>query len=201
MQTLFDAWSDFRFIPAADFADDVRAVPDHEGLYLLCFSESSGLPARAREVSGRHCEQPEERSVVYIGCSNSNIRARLDCHLLNTAWVSCFRKTTGLLMREPLGLQPRPGADGGRNWAFGYEGEAILTDWMLSDALIGFRMSDDPIGEERELIQRVDPILNIEGRRRTAEGRRLISLLQTARAPRINRRPNRVGLRPLSGEC
>lgn len=199
MQTLIEAWSDFHFLPAADFADDANLVPDHEGLYVLCFSESSGLPSRAREVTGRRTVHQDDYSVLYVGRSNSNIRARLDCHLLHTAWVSCFRKTAGLLMRDVLNLEPRPGADGGRNWAFGYEGEAVLTDWMLSDAVIGFRMSDDPLGEERDLIERADPMLNIEGRRRTEEGRRLVSLLASARPPRVRRSPNRVGVRRLTG--
>lgn len=197
MQTLIDTWSGFSFMPAAEFADDTRAVPERPGLYLLCFSESGGLPARARAAAGRSVGGDHEYSMLYVGQSCCDVRVRLTCHLLNTAWVSCLRKTAGLLMRDPLDLEPQPGFGGGRNWAFGYEGEARLTDWLLSDAVIGFRITHDPIGEERELIERMAPILNIEGRRRTEEGRRLISLLKSARPPLVKRPMNRIS-RPRS---
>lgn len=188
MDELTTAWPEFTFVRAADFQMEPELLPEDWGLYLFAFSEACGLPARARAIQGREETPCGDRTVVYVGQTVSWLRQRVKTQLFASSWTSTFRKTVGLVMQEPLALEISPGYGGIRNYNFGYEGEGRLTDWLAGEVVIGFRDSDSPLSEEKALIAERAPLLNITGRLRTPEGRRLAALRQSA-LPYRPRRP------------
>jgi hypothetical protein len=97
------------------------------------------------------------------------------CHLGDDSARSTFRMSLGALLQEDLELTTR---SVGRGGAFGFdaEGERRLTAWMCEHLTIAVRAARHPVIEEHRLIAATDPLLNINGRRRSDSAWTLLTL-------------------------
>ncbi len=201
MSTLAENYPGFEFVRGADFALDETVIENDWGLYLFAFSEAGGLPQLARAVTGGEAPATSCGYVVlYAGMTASDLRTRVRRHLTACTWSSTFRKSAGMVLAGKLGLEPHVGICG-RNFHF-REGEHRLTDWLLDDMMIGFKVTDHfPLEEEKGFIAVHRPLLNLTGLKTTDQARRLQALRRSALPVRERRPIHRVpgrgrGVRP-----
>jgi hypothetical protein len=92
--------------------------------------------------------------------SQQNIRKRIRYHFRGNAEGSTLRKTLGCLLADELGIELRRVGSGTRR-TFG-AGEAILSQWMVDNALVSWIAVSQPWLLERKLFNLLDLPLNLQ---------------------------------------
>ena len=109
--------------------------------------------------------------IIYIGKSDSSIKKRLYRSHFNDKKTgsSTVRRSLGAILKEDLELEPIPRSvkeKKFRDYAFIYEGEVRLTNWMVNNLSVSFY--DYPHGKkqindlETKIIKRLIPVLNLK---------------------------------------
>ena len=140
-------------------------VPALPGVYAWWFREiPPGL------VTGK-CLTHDDLTLLYVGISpkrppkegrssRQTLRTRIRYHYRGNAEGSTLRLTLGCLLSERLGLcLYRVGS--GKRMTF-CEGEAVLSDWMASNAFVSWMVATEPWITEAGLIKSVNLPLNID---------------------------------------
>ncbi|MGF6408896.1 GIY-YIG nuclease family protein [Paraburkholderia sp. MM5482-R1] len=107
--------------------------------------------------------------LVYIGKSSNLAQREFDTHLnSDNTGFSTVRRSIGAILKQQLKLTPRPRGRGASNtdftnYRFDREGENELTDWMRGNLKISVHADTDYAVVERDLINGLQPILNLTG--------------------------------------
>ena len=105
--------------------------------------------------------------LIYIGRSVNLADREFEEHFCTTSTGrSTLRRSLGALLRNQLSLKAMPRAAGPsetnvRNYRFGPDGEARLTDWMCEHLEIGFHPSSKYRSLEDCLVPQLRPLLNL----------------------------------------
>lgn len=141
-------------------------IPAAPGVYGWWFRS---LPA-AVDITG--CQREGDLTLLYAGISPSrpplngkppsqqNIRKRITYHFRGNAEGSTLRKTLGCLLADELGIELRRVGSGTRR-TFGPD-EAVLSQWMASNALVSWLAVPQPWLLERKLLSSLDLPLNLQ---------------------------------------
>jgi len=142
-----------------DVAADISLLPDAAGVYVFFWARPL-IPlcdycAEAETIS------PEIELVpLYTGASADSLRMRIKRHVLGDTRGSTLRASLGLLLQAHLNLTiiPIP-----TKAYFCFEPEQRLTDWIVSNTVIGHFETDDPFGLEKGMLADEAGLLNIQG--------------------------------------
>lgn len=141
-------------------------IPAEPGVYGWWFRSLPGPIDIAR------CRRKGDLMLLYAGISPSrpplngkppsqqNIRKRITYHFRGNAEGSTLRKTLGCLLADQLGIELRRVGSGTRR-TFG-AGEATLSQWMATNALISWITIPEPWLLERKLFSSLDLPLNLQ---------------------------------------
>ena len=145
--------------PIAEF-DQINDIP---GIYAIALN-SNDFPFfnDSNIVKGE---------IIYVGKSDSSIKKRLYRSHFNDKKTgsSTVRRSLGAILKEDLELEPIPRSvkeKKFRDYAFIYEGEVRLTNWMVNNLSVSFY--DYPHGKkqindlESKIIKRLIPVLNLK---------------------------------------
>lgn len=136
-------------------------VPATRGLYAWFFDN---VPAVV-PLSGVSTHQGLRLLYVDIApsrpASSRTLRSRVRQHYRGNASASTLRLTLGCLLGDQLGIQLRRTGSTGR-LTFGKDGEEQLSEWMAANAFVCWVEHPRPWKVEREIIERLQPPLNIE---------------------------------------
>ena len=143
--------------------DEIDQINDISGIYAIALN-SNDFPFfnDPKIVKGE---------IIYIGKSDSSIKKRLYRSHFNDKKTgsSTLRRSLGAILKEDLELEPIPRSvkeKKFRDYAFIYEGEVRLTNWMVNNLSVSFY--DYPHGKkqinnlETKIIKRLIPILNLK---------------------------------------
>lgn len=160
----------------AEIADDFMRIPDAAGVYVifwiqtdtgaLCPVSKDALDADAVELVP-----------LYVGASNDSLRVRIKRHVLGDTRSSTLRASLGLILAERLDLKivPIP-----TKAYFCVEPERRLSDWIVSNTVVGYFETDDPFGLEKTMLASSAGKLNISGCRPNETSKRLKRLRSNA---------------------
>ena len=161
----------FEFISAAEFAHDRSKVRDTPGVYLLCLPKAA-LIERLTELP------PEDRAAswsygdfvhVYTG-ESYGLQSRLREHLTGEIDASTFRESL-MALRWFSGASEPTESFKDRSLA-----ERALTDWLVANALIGYKTSPHIKDYERDILTFTTSPLNLMRDNPTEFTRRLKSV-------------------------
>jgi hypothetical protein len=143
--------------------DQIEEIKDVAGIYAIALN-ASDFPFfnDPRIVEG---------TILYVGKSESSIKKRVyKSHFSNNkTGSSTVRRSLGAILKEDLELEPIPRSikeKKFRDYAFIYEGEVRLTNWMVNNLSVSFY--DYPHGKkqindlESKIIKRLIPVLNLK---------------------------------------
>jgi hypothetical protein len=143
-------------------------VPTSPGVYGWYFRKLPGC------VPVEGCISHEGSWLLYVGISprrqenaahiRENLRTRIRYHLQGNAEGSTLRRTLGCLLQEELGIALRR-VGSGKRLTFS-TGEKLLSEWMRSNMLVCWQVSDRPWELEDALITRLSLPLNLAGNQR-----------------------------------
>ena len=106
-------------------------------------------------------------TLLYVGIapsrpgSKTTLQSRIRLHFCATADESTLRRSLGCLLASRLGLELCQ-VGGGRRTTFG-AGEARLSDWMADHALVCWLEHSEPWLLERQFLQQLLLLLNLQG--------------------------------------
>ncbi|MGV9678746.1 GIY-YIG nuclease family protein [Nocardia sp. NPDC003482] len=160
-------------------------VPGTPGVYGWWFR---ALPA---DIDTSGCATKDGLTLLYTGISptkppvngrppsRQHLRKRIATHYAGNAAGSTLRLTLGCLLADELGIELRRYGSG-RRFHFG-TGEALLSKWMHTNALVSWITAPKPWQIEDELIACLDVPLNLQGNRHNAFHPRLTAIRKAAR--------------------
>jgi hypothetical protein len=96
--------------------------------------------------------------------STQTLRDRIRYHYRGNAEGSTLRKTLGILLSEPLGIELRR-VGSGKRMTFD-AGESRLSEWMAENALVSWLVDPEPWLLEAQFIADLDVPLNLDGNTR-----------------------------------
>ena len=146
-------------------------IPDVAGVYGWYFRD---LPC-AMNVGG--CVAHDDLTLLYVGispksppsngkpASRQTLRKRVRYHYTGNAEGSTLRLTLGCLLAERLGIELRRVGSGKRR-TFLHSGEALLSEWMASNAFATWIETPAPWVAEHQLIEELDLPLNLDQNQR-----------------------------------
>ena len=135
---------------------ETTATPGVYAFFLAAGSELLGIA------------QPG-KAPLYVGTSGNLAQREFDTHFrAGQSGFSTLRRSLGALMRDDLGLKPRPRGTGSsatnfRNYRFDDAGEERLSDWMQENLQVAVHPVEDPAALEKDLIGLACPPLNLKG--------------------------------------
>jgi hypothetical protein len=148
-----------RSLGSSRAAADAWSPPGRPGVYAAYLRAKTALgPLR-----------PGMNVVLYLGTSEDLARRGIQQHLHpDRTGSSTFRRTLGAVLRDELRLKVVPRGRGNnqsdfRNYSFAPPGGAHLTEWMKTNLEFGFCTGSDAAKLEKQLIQRLEPVLNLQG--------------------------------------
>ncbi|MGF6636506.1 GIY-YIG nuclease family protein [Paraburkholderia sp. MM6662-R1] len=138
---------------------DQLSVPSCPGVYALFVDNGDALAPFGAAANG----------LVYIGKSSNLAQREFDTHLNsgNTGF-STLRRSIGAILKQQLKLTTLPRGRGTSssdftNYRFDREGEDQLNDWMRGNLKISVYADTNYAVVERDLINGLQPILNLTG--------------------------------------
>lgn len=152
--------AEFQMYPARALASSWADVVEEPGCYIMVLLDhendvNAALLAHAAEVPV-FAAWP----LLYVGATGDNLRTRLKSHLGLETRNSSLRQSAGLLLKDTLGLRIHP-IPGKRYFCF--KDEAILTNWLLDNTLVGVCPCDDPFLVEDQFLAAQPGLFNISG--------------------------------------
>lgn len=151
-------------IPTATICNDRDAVPHTRGVYLV--SSNDLLLNQDLDIA-----PTQESTPLYVGRAR-NLSQRLRYHLRGPTAASTLRVSLGLLLTTRLGLKVEVADIGGRIW---FQNESVLSEWMAENVSVSYCEMREPEALEIDLIQRLQPPLNIAYRHKQPSAVRLAS--------------------------
>ena len=125
----------------------------------------------------RRAFQIAGHTLIYIGSAPTRgLRRRLCDHIRGDSRRSSFRRTLGVLLAPEMALTAH--CTSGKSYFHFGDGEATISAWMEDRMLFAFRESTDPVDEERLLIRRYNPALNIKEQENRLFSQRLKAMRQ-----------------------
>lgn len=152
--------SHYTVLSALEVLEDRESVPETEGVYSIRCHDPVLIGDLDADGVG---------AAIYVGRAG-NLRRRLRLHVRGPSAGSTFRASLGLILAPSLGLNPRAADVGGGIWM---DNEELLSTWICANLSIAFAPSDDADGDELQLIQTLQPPLNIQKRHQRASAQRL----------------------------
>ena len=150
--------------PVSAMRRHLQIVPETSGVYAFLLDEPHTLqPALDRAHLSMDSLRLGQRDILYLGATEDSLRRRLKAHLSDDTCRSTFRMSLGALLAEELDLKVLP-RRGVRYFGFEPESEARLSHWIERHLSVAVRASAQAMQEERSLIAKRDPVLNISGR-------------------------------------
>lgn len=145
-----------RFDPSID---EVSMIPDTPGNYIICLKNGSEFPTV--DLTPEFFVL-DNLKVIYTGIAGKSLRKRdFKQHFKgNNAGSSTLRKSLGVLMGYPL--IPRDKNPDSKKTKFTLENELELTEWMCNNLIMYFYSHEDYKKLELELIQLLNPPLNLK---------------------------------------
>ena len=144
-----------RFDPAADKGTDIPEVP---GNYLVLIRDYEKFPNLDYDTSFQVFQGMD---VIYTGVAGSSLRSRIwKNHLSGNAGHSTLRLSLGCLMGYTLIPRDKKDPDNG-HVRFDDNDERELTAWMKENLIFYYMPFDMPEVLENELIERLNPPLNL----------------------------------------
>ena len=142
---------------------EIEEIKDVAGIYAIALNGSNFPFFNNRSI--------KEGTILYVGKSDSSIKKRVYKSHFNDKKTgsSTVRRSLGAILKEDLELEPIPRSikeKKFRDYAFIYEGEVRLTNWMVNNLSISFY--DYPHGKkqindlETKIIKRLIPVLNLK---------------------------------------
>ena len=147
----------FEFLKADSLSSDWQQVKDRPGVYIVCVPEDAlSLPAWGYEPEPtRPLWRKEGFAHVYTG-ETYGLRSRLREHLIGDVGRSTLRETLAALQWRDRRLVGKESDFTDRGGA-----EAAVTDWLLANALIGFKASPHVRDYERDILHFAASPLNV----------------------------------------
>jgi predicted GIY-YIG superfamily endonuclease len=163
----------FSFISACEFRRLRQGPGDSPAVYGLFVRGADRILELARyfDHSTAMPMQIGEYGHLYTGCS-AEAATRIKRHLVGDAHVSTFRKSM-LAIEASCGAISRSGIGG---WCGAMTPEAALSEWLATNALVGWQRCDHPFDEEASILDAWPSPLNIQGRASTSFARHLVEL-------------------------
>ena len=112
---------------------------------------------------------PGREGLLYVGTSGDLATREFDNHFNSTGTgFSTLRRSLGAILKEQLRLTairrgPGPSSSNVTNYRFAFDGEERLTRWMQNALVVGICPIAEAEPTERQLIQRLQPPLNLQG--------------------------------------
>lgn len=146
-----------------------ESLPTAPGIYLVCTDDQVILDKL--QIDEAACRAaPAGFKPLYVG-SAVDLRRRVQCHVKNSSLASTLRGSLGALLLAQLELTPLAADIGGALW---FKQEAILTEWIDQNCIIGVREDPLPLLSERGLIDELSTPLNISFRKASPGARYLM---------------------------
>jgi len=172
----------YTVLSALQVLQDRESVPEEEGVYTIRCHD----PVLIGDLDANGVG-----AAIYVGRAG-NLRRRLRLHVRGPSAGSTFRASLGLILAPSLGLSPQAADVGGGIWM---DNEDLLSAWICANLSIAFATSDDADSDEGQLIQTLQPPLNIQKRHQRPSAQRLAQaravLREAHRKTRLNVQPNR----------
>lgn len=137
---------------------DYKCIPDNPGNYIVCLKEGSELPNIGESYTMKTFR---ELNVIYTGIAGKSLRKRdYKQHFTgNNAGSSTLRKSLGSMFGYTKIARDKDPSNGKTKF---YEADEIkLSEWMHSNLLLFFRSNLYPDNLENELINELNPPLNL----------------------------------------
>lgn len=144
-----------------DVSNHPCPVPAAPGVYGWYFRE---IPP---DVPVRNCESHKGLTLLYVGRapdsrkSSQSLRIRIK-NDYGPRRASTLRRSLGVLLERPLGLELRKVGGTGRKFDYG-DTEELLSDWMSDNAFVVWVEHSKPWVVEPRLIASLDLPLNMTG--------------------------------------
>ena len=165
------------FDPQIDSSTKILVTP---GNYVICLRKNCELPDIGIDFKSKMLNG---FNVIYTGISNKSLRKRgYNQHFTgNNSGRSALRKSIGSLSgfkKIPRDEDPSTGKT-----KFSVKDEESLTEWMKENLVLFFASCSDPLSEEQNLIDSLNPPLNLSKNRDkiNSEYRRNLTLLRTVK--------------------
>jgi hypothetical protein len=174
-----------RLYSRAEVLSSASPVPKAPGVYAWYFRQAPPL------VPTVGCLSDTGVTLLYVGISPSqppkngkapsqqSLRHRIRYHFSGNAEGSTLRLTLGCLLADQLGIKLRR-VGSGKRMTFG-PGEAVLSDWMSENALVGWQVCDEPWMLEKRLLSEVCLPLNLDQNRQNSFHPVLAAIRATAK--------------------
>ena len=135
-------------------------VPPVPGLYAWYFTDLPNAPLREVPTAAPF-------RLAYIGIapgrseSRATLRSRIRQHLKGNASTSTLRLTLGCLLASAQGLRLKPTGPT-RRLTWGPAGELALSSWLDLNARVAWIAGAEPWVVEPEIVQGMEPPLNLQ---------------------------------------
>lgn len=144
--------------------DFINNPPDSPGIYAFYFDKMPYNGLKGLE----NCVRVEKWTLLYVGISpgdetkKGTIQQRIGSHFGGAiAGLSTLRLSLGCMLSYGKDLDITLKCSGGKE-TFGPNGEQKLTDWMKEHAQVCWFVIEKPWLVEKEVIQTLQPPINIE---------------------------------------
>jgi len=133
-------------------------IPDNPGNYIVCLRKDSNLPDVGIEFE---MKPYQGFKVIYTGIAGTSLRKRdYRQHFTgNNAGSSTLRKSFGSLFGYPKIARDKNASNG--KTKFNISDEIKLSEWMMKNLLLYFKINSNPDELENELITTLNPPLNL----------------------------------------
>jgi len=138
-------------------ANGVSRVPSQPGIYIFHLNGDASVGSF----------QLNRDRALYVGSSSNLAEREFDNHFNSEqTGFSTLRRSLGAILRIQLDLTVLPRGSGSsesnfRNYKFQSDGEKRLTNWMKQYLDFGFCEVHDYDTQERLVIERLQPLLNL----------------------------------------
>lgn len=169
-----------KFICFDPHTNELGAIPDTAGNYLICLRSGSKLPQYLNTpILTKH----NDLMVIYTGIASKSIRKRdyRQHFRSNNAGMSTLRKSLGVLMK--FKLIPRDKNPNSGKTKFCLEDELLLSEWMNNNLLLFYLPNSNFREYEILLINYFNPPLNLKDNKNeiNTEFRQELSALRSKR--------------------
>lgn len=144
-----------KFDPSVDNGNQLPEVP---GNYIVLIRNFEDLPELDQDMT---CQLFHDLDVIYTGVAGTSLRTRIwKNHLGGNAGHSTLRLSLGCLFGYTLIPRDKNDINNG-HVRFNADDEKALTAWMMANLIFYYIPNDLPEIAETELIDRLNPPLNL----------------------------------------
>jgi hypothetical protein len=136
--------------------DNPKVLPNDKGVYIVTSIDTAVLPSAMKDLKYMYLSG---RPVLYVGITSKSLRSRdYRNHFNGNARGSTLRKSIGSLLELS-----KDRTDGKQSrYRFLKNEESRLTEWMKHNLFLHFYLTSDPTSIENQLINNLNPPLNLK---------------------------------------